>query len=419
MKQFSGYEKSVEEKMVIYFCSLSEDHRRRYVAVEALKIGRSGISYIARLFGMSRSTLYTGIQELEQMADDGSTPPKRPSGDPERIRRRGGGRPKATQSQSGLTGIVDCLLEAHAAGSPTDPKVRWTHLTPGRVAQALTARGWEISRNTAAKLMRALGFRRRALRRELITGRVDPQEREQQFRRIVHLRSAFQAHGQPVFCVDTKKKELIGTLHRPGTCYGTGTQKVYDHDVRHLAKGKAVPSGVYDPVRNQGAMTLGTSHETSEFVCDSIALAWTSQFRTHYPHAKEALLTFDVGGANAVNSHRFKEDLLALSRRLGLRLRIAHYPPYTSKWHPIEHRLFSQVERSLRGVMLDSMETFRKAVEDTTTTTGLTVTARILDAVDHLERKCSASFREFKDRFIRHDEILGKWNYIVDANGVS
>jgi hypothetical protein len=248
MKQFSGYEKSVEEKMVIYFCSLSEDHRRRYVAVEALKIGRSGISYIARLFGMSRSTLYTGIQELEQMADAGSTPPKRPSGDPERIRRRGGGRPKATQSQSGLTGIVDCLLEAHAAGSPTDPKVRWTHLTPGRVAQALTARGWEISRNTAAKLMRALGFRRRALRRELITGRVDPQEREQQFRRIVHLRSAFQAHGQPVFCVDTKKKELIGTLHRPGTCYGTGTQKVYDHDVRHLAKGKAVPSGVYDPV---------------------------------------------------------------------------------------------------------------------------------------------------------------------------
>jgi hypothetical protein len=273
MKQFGGYEKSVEDAMVTYFRSLPEDHRRRYAAVEAMKIGRSGISYIAGLLGMSRRTIYAGMTELEQMRDEGSDPPKRPSGDPARIRRPGGGRPPATRAQPGLEGMAESLLEAHSAGSPTDPAVRWTDLTPARVAQELMTRGWAISRNTAARWLKAAGYRRRALHKALITGPVDPQERDQQFHHIAQLRRDFQARGQPVFCVDTKKKELLGTLHRPGTCYSTGTQPVYDHDFRPLAKGKVVPHGVYDPVQQRGVMTLGTSHETSEFVCDAIVLA--------------------------------------------------------------------------------------------------------------------------------------------------
>lgn len=164
-------------------------------------------------------------------------------------------------------------------------------------------------------------------------------------------------------------------------------------------------------------MTLGTSRETSAFVCDAIALAWEVEFRHHYREAPEILLTFDAGGANSIRSLRFKEDLIDLSKRLGLPLRIAHYPPYTSKWHPIEHRLFSQVERALHGVILDSPQTALEAVQRTSTTTGLRVSTRILDHVYTLGRKCSDTFKHIRDKFIRHDDVRGEWNYLVDATG--
>jgi hypothetical protein len=221
-----------------------------------------------------------------------------------------------------------------------------------------------------------------------------------------------------VLCVDTKKKELLGHLHRLGQCYSTDTQCVYDHDFRHLANALLVPHGVYDYFGNVGFMTLGTSRETSAFVCDAISLAWQEGHQAHYPEATEILLTFDCGGANAARSLRFKEDMIALSGRLRLPLRVAHYPPYTSKWHPIEHRLFSHVERSLRGVMLDCHETALDAVARTCTKTGLHVTARILNKVYDIGRKCSDTFREIKDQFIRHDAVLGQWNYLVDARGI-
>lgn len=168
---------------------------------------------------------------------------------------------------------------------------------------------------------------------------------------------------------------------------------------------------------NVGFITLGTSRETSAFVCDAIALAWTVLFRAMYPNATELLLLCDCGGANAARSLRFKEDLIELATRLGVRLRIAHYPPYTSKWNPIEHRLFSQVERAWSGVMLDSPETALRTVEQTRTQTGLSVTARILDATYEIGRTCSDTFRDVKDQFIRHDRVNGQWNDLVDPNG--
>ena len=419
MREFPGYGQEHEETMRLYFRSLPEDHRRRYAGIEALKIGLGGIAYIARVLGMSRRTIYAGIRELEAMGEDGGGPPRRPSGDAKRVRRPGGGRPKAVQRQAGLEEAFEDILEAHSAGSPTDPDIRWTDLKPMQVADELVECGYEVSRNTAAKLLEQAGYRRRALRKELITGPVDAQARDQQFRYIATLRRQAQANGNPVLCVDTKKKELLGHLHRLGQCYSTDTQCVYDHDFRHLANALLVPHGVYDYFGNAGFMTLGTSRETSAFVCDAISLAWQEGHQAHYPEATEILLTFDCGGANAARSLRFKEDMIALSGRLGLPLRVAHYPPYTSKWHPIEHRLFSHVERSLRGVILDCHETALDAVQRTRTKTGLNVTARILDKVYEVGRKCSDTFREIKDKFIRHDAVLGQWNYLVDARGVS
>jgi len=200
-------------------------------------------------------------------------------------------------------------------------------------------------------------------------------------------------------------------LHRRGSCYSTDVQFVYDHDYRHLATGVLVPHGVYDyHTDNASFITLGTSRKTSAFVCDTIALAWQEGRAEHYPHVQEILLTFDAGGANAARSLRFKEDLVALSRRLGLRLRVAHYPPYTSKWHPIKHRLFCHVERRLSGVILDSPQTALDTVQRTQTQ------ARLLDTVYELGRKCSETFLDITDKFIRHDPVLWKWNYVFDAN---
>lgn len=419
MSDFHGYDEEHEDTMRLYCASLPEDHRRRYGAVEALKIGRGGITYVAKVLGMSRRTIYTGIRELEAMDTGDGGPPPRPSGDAKRIRRRGGGRPRATERQAGLEQSVEDILEAHSGGSPTDPNVFWTDLKPMQLAAELLRRGHEIGRNTAARRLERAGYRRRSLRKELITGKVDAHQRDQQFRHIDALRRQAYACGNPVLCVDTKKKELLGHLHRPGQCYSTDVQCVYDHDFRHLANGLLVPHGIYDYFENTGFMTLGTSRETSAFVCDAIALTWEKDLHPRYRNCTEIVLTFDAGGANAARALRFKEDLVALSARLGLPLRIAHYPPSTSKWHPIEHRLFSQVERSLRGVMLDSHETALEAVRRTRTQTGLNVKARILDRVYDIGRKCSDTFRDIKDNFIRHDDTLGQWNYVVSARGFS
>jgi hypothetical protein len=408
MSEFQGYGQEREETMLLYFRSLPEDHRRRYAGIEALKIGFGGITYVARVLGMSRRTIYAGTRELEAMGEDDGGSPRRPSGDAKRVRRPGGGRPKAIQRQAGLEQTCEDILEAHSAGSPTDPNLRWTDLKPMQLADELVERGYEIGRNTAAKLLDQFGYRRRSLRKELITGHVDAQERDQQFRYIDALRRQAHARGNPVLCVDTKKKELLGHLHRLGQCYSTDPQSVYDHHFPHLANALLVPHGVYDYFDNVGFMTLGTSREASAFVCDAIALAWAEDRQARYANATEILLTFDCGGANAARSLRFKEDVVDLSARLGLPLRIAHYPPYTSKWHPIEHRLFSHVERSLRGVILDCHETALAAVQRTRTKTGLHVTARILDKVYDIGRKCSDTFRDIKDKFIRHDVVRNR-----------
>lgn len=418
MNEFPGYDKKHEELMQMYFRSLPEDHRRRYAAVEAQKIGYGGIAYISRLFEMSRTTVSMGIDELARMSDDDPDNPQRPSGHPDAVRRPGAGRPKAAQSRPGLGEAFEQILEVHTAGSPTDETVLWTDLKPTRLSIALAQEGYPVAPNTAADLLAQAGYRSRALRKELMTGDVDPYERDQQFHYIKALRCEAQANGNPVFCVDTKKKESIGTLYRSGQCYSTGEQRVFDHDFKHLAEGILVPHGIYDYFANVGYMTLGTSRETSAFVCDAIAMAWEKHFRYEYPQADEIFLTFDSGGANAARSLRFKEDLVQLSQRLGLPIRIAHYPPYTSKWHPIEHRLFSQIERSFRGVMLASHETALEVVERTTTKTGLRVFGQILDKTYEIGRTCSKEFRDIKDRYIQHRDVLGQWNYVVEGCGI-
>jgi hypothetical protein len=416
MNEFPGYDAEHEETMRRYCRSLPEDHRRRYGAVEALKIGYGGVAYVSRVLGMSRSTIYSGIEEIRRWEGEDGDTPRRPSGESGRVRRAGGGR-RSVLERVALDVAVNEVLETHTAGSPTDERVQWTDLTPTRLVHQLLERGVEVSRFIAAGLLKRAGLRQRALRKELVTGEVDSVERDTQFRRIAAVRRLAERQGVPVLSIDTKKKEPLGALHRPGSAYCSAAQSVYDHDFPHLARGRLVPHGVYDLRFNDAFITLGTSHETGAFVCDAIALAWNEMFAERYPNARELVLLCDNGGANAARSLLFKEDLIALSARLGLAIRVAHYPPYTSKWNPIEHRLFCHVERAWRGVILDSPETALKTVEQTRTQTGLKVKARILDTIYKIGREGSKRFREIKDEFIRHDAVLGAWNYVVNADG--
>jgi flagellar capping protein FliD len=290
-----------------YCRSLPEDHRRRYGAVEALKIGYGGVAYVSRVLGMSRSTIYSGIEEIRRWESEDGDTPRRPSGESGRVRRAGGGR-RSVLERVALDVAVNEVLETHTAGSPTDERVQWTDLTPTRLVHQLLERGVEVSRFIAAGLLKRAGLRQRTLRKELITGEVDSVERDTQFRRIAAVRRLAARQGVPVLSIDTKKKEPVGSLHRPGSAYCSAAQSVYDHDFPHLSRGRLVPHGVYDLRFNDAFITLGTSHETGAFVCDAIALAWSEMFSERYPNARKLVLLCDNGGANAARSLLFKEE---------------------------------------------------------------------------------------------------------------
>jgi len=248
-----------------------------------------------------------------------------------------------------------------------------------------------------------------------ITGYVDPKERNGQFENISHLRSEYQENFWPIISVDTKKKEQIGQLNRRGQVYSKEPQIVYDHDYRHLSEGVGVPHGIYDVTLNKGFVTIGTSKETAEFVCDCIARWWNWRGRFDYPDGTNKLLILvDAGGANAYRSWLFKEELTKLADRLNMTIRIAHYPSYTSKWNPIEHRLFCHVTRAMQGVVLKSHELMKYLIGKTSTKTGLSIKVYMLDKVYKIGKKYSESIKKSSQIIV--DEFLGKWNYCVQPS---
>ena len=209
---------------------------------------------------------------------------------------------------------------------------------------------------------------------------------------------------------------MIGPFYRDGHTYTTDTLRVYDHDWPHLADGVAIPHGLYDLNQNKGYVQLGTSRDTSEFACDSIYHWWTQHGDNDYPTATSILLLCDAGGSNSARHYIFKEDLQLLANDLGIEIRIAHYPPYTSKYNPIEHRLFAQISRTCRGAILDSLESFRDLIAQTSTKTGLSVVSTIIDAVYETGRKASDTFKAQMP--IRFDDYLPQWNYVAQPQQV-
>lgn len=225
------------------------------------------------------------------------------------------------------------------------------------------------------------------------------------------MKERYQAEGNPVVSVDTKKKELIGNLYREGKIYTTETIEVLDHDFPTLAEGVAVPHAIYDLARNEAYVSIGTSRDTSEFACDSIRYWWYSFGKIHYPKASSILMLMDGGGSNSSRHYLFKRDLQAVADEIGIEIRIAHFPPYTSKWNPIEHRVFPHITRALQGVVLNTHRLVKQLIEKTTTKTGLKVFACILNKLYETGRKVTADFK--KSMRIVFDALLGQWNYVA------
>jgi hypothetical protein len=209
--------------------------------------------------------------------------------------------------------------------------------------------------------------------------------------------------------VDTKKKELIGNLFREGSIYTTETIEVFDHDFPSLAEGVAVPHTIYDLARNEAYVSIGTSRDTSEFACDSIRQWWNNHGKKHYPNADSILMLMDGGGSNSSRHYIFKQDLQILADEIGVEIRIAHYPPYTSKWNPIEHRVFPHITRALQGVILTSHQLTKELMETATTKKGLKVIACIINKIYETGRKIADDFKE--NMRIVFDDYLRQWNY--------
>jgi hypothetical protein len=243
--------------------------------------------------------------------------------------------------------------------------------------------------------------------------------RHEQFEQIAQLKATYVAAGNPIVSMDTKKKEVIGNFYRAGQLYTTGEIRTYDHDFTSAAAGVVIPHGIYDVQRNTGFLHLGTSRDTSEFACDSLRHWWLEQGQFDYPEATSILLLCDGGGSNNARHYIFKQDLQQLANQIGVAIRVAHYPPYCSKYNPIEHRFFPHVTRACQGVIFHSLTVVRRLMANTRTQQGLTTTVHILDKVYETGRQATDDFKA--NMAIVFDKFLPQWNYTavpqITANG--
>ena len=394
------YAPEIEQLLRQYHQSLSEKDRRRFAALEAIKLGHGGIEYIARILECDPQTIRGGMRELKQLPNDPAGP---------RVRKPGGGRKKTETQHPDVIEQVQRTIDHRTAGDPMRHNLVWTDLTPREIADSLDDQDLSVSVSPriVRRILDTLGFARRQIAK-VLPGGATP-DRDPQFRHLAHLIQEFQGTGNPILSIDTKKKEFLGTLYRNGKVYCHEALKAFDHDFASLAQGVIIPHGIYDVVRNHGWLHLGLSRDTTEFACDSLRVFWQHDGQHLYPHASAILLLCDGGGSNSCRKHLFKEDLQNVVNELRIPIRVAHYPAYCSKFNPIERRLFCHVTRACQGVLFDSLQTVVGLMQKTKTQTGLSVTVRVLDKLYETGRKVSDAFKQ--NMPIVFEPLLPKWNY--------
>jgi hypothetical protein len=288
-------------------------------------------------------------------------------------------------------------------------EVIWTDLTTADIAAGVSARGTPVSVHIVEQLLDACDFHRRKAQKDVLMG-AHP-DRDAQFQNIARLKEQYLDSVNPILSIDTKKRELLGNFYRPGRLLTRQTQRTFDHDFPKFADGVVIPHGVYDLQLNRGYVHLGTSHDTSAFACDCLKDWWLRFGQLLYPQAKSLLLLCDGGGSNSSNTYLFKADLQGLVNEIGLTVRVAHYPPYTSKYNPIEHRLFPHLTRACQGVVFTSVALVKQLMEKAQTRTGLRVVVDVLDKIYETGRRVAESVKQTLS--VLRDMYLPKWNYQV------
>jgi hypothetical protein len=385
---------------------MDERLRRQWAAAEARELGRGGVSMVARACGLSRTTITAGLHELD-------LPDAVRQTEAMRVRRPGGGRRRLSETDPGLMAALERLIDPLTRGDPMSP-LRWTCKSTRLLADELTRQDHPVSAPTVAELLRQAGYSLQA-NSKTREGASHP-DRDAQFRYINRTVRRFLDRNQPAVSVDTKKKELVGDFKNAGREWHPRgqPQPVRVHDFPDKTKGKAIPYGVYDLLNDQGWVSVGIDHDTAQFAANSIRRWWSEMGRRRFPRATQLLITADGGGSNGYRSRLWKVALQQLADDLGLSLQICHFPPGTSKWNKIEHRLFSFITQNWRGRPLMSHQAIVSLIAATTTRSGLMVKAAL--DTNRYQIKLKVSDEELAQVRMQPQPFHGEWNYIISPH---
>ncbi len=380
---------------------LNERQRRAFAASEARTFGRGGIAAAARACGLAENTVRKGLRELSEEPLEAG-----------RVRKAGAGRPAVEDSNPELLDALRVLVVSDTRGDP-ERVLLWTSKSSRNLAAELTEQGHPVGFRTVPKLLRKLGFSLQSARKTL-EGKQHP-DRDAQFRHINDTVSAAIVAGQPAISIDTKKKELVGEFNNAGREWhpAGNAPRVNTYDFPSMADGKAIPYGVYDIADDSAMVSVGIDRDTAQFSVAAIS-AWWEQFgRVRYPKARKLVITADCGGSNGNRTRLWKTELQRLANETGLQISVCHFPPGTSKWNKIEHRLFSFISKNWRGQPLVSHQVIISLIAATTTRTGLEVDAR-LDKNDY--PNVNVTDAELAAVKISRDSFHGEWNYSINPS---
>ena len=395
----------VEAKYISLKPLLDERARRVWAAVEARSLGRGGIIRVAEATGLARATIRAGLRELDLPASVNDRLSS--SG---RLRRPGGGRKPVVDHDPDLLRDLETLVDPVTRGDPMSP-LRWACKSAATLAEGLQAQGHVVSERTVNRLLHDLDYSLQS-NRKTIEGKGHP-DRDAQFQYINRRAKAFQRQGQPVVSVDTKKKELVGRYRNGGREWQPKgkPEKVKVHDFLDKELGKAIPYGVYDMVANSGWVSVGVDHDTAEFAVETLRRWWERMGGQVYPRAKKLLITADGGGSNGSRCRLWKVELQRLADETGLRISVCHFPPGTSKWNKIEHRMFCHITENWRGRPLVSREVVVNLIGSTRTKTGLEIRSALDGGSYPIAREVTD--QQMDGLSIKREKFHGEWNYTI------
>ena len=385
-----------------YLYGLNEVDSRNYLGLWAIEEGWGGISKVNKLTGKAMDTIRKGIREIKS---EGNIKSKIG-----RLRKKGGGRKKIADKNPEIKKEIESILEENTAGDPMS-KLKWTNKSTYTITKEIVSSGIKISEDTTGRIIKQLGFSLQANIKSKESG--SSEERDSQFRYINEIVKSFAKKNIPVISVDAKKKELVGEFKNNGKRWmKKGKAEIVNvYDFWFLAKGKAIPYGIYDINLNNGFVNIGIDHNTSEFAVESIKQWWNNIGKKNYPNTKELLICADGGGSNASRSRLWKFYLQKFANKTGLKITVCHFPPGTSKWNKIEHKMFSFISMNWRGRPLINYKVIINLIEGTKTKKGLKIKAKIDKRIYELGKKILE--KEFKKINLKEHSINSKWNYTL------